>query len=106
MSRSSPDKLHTRPGSHTDAAPGTPADQAKASAEQPETSVHPLEPEHPRTTGTSRSRQPGALGVNVDGQEAGRAGQAGHEAEEHPETPAGQHATGSFTDKKSRRKTA
>jgi hypothetical protein len=47
------------------------------------------------------------LNLNVGRhQDTGQAGQPGHQAEEHPATPAGQHATGSFTDKKERRKSA
>ncbi|MGA7524965.1 MAG: hypothetical protein WBW84_21120 [Acidobacteriaceae bacterium] len=103
MPRSSSDKLHPQPGSHTDVAPGTRAHNDKASAQQPETSVHPLEPEDPKVTGTSHS-QKRALDLNVGRhQESGGAGSPGHQAEEHPDTPAGQHATGSFTDKKRRR---
>jgi hypothetical protein len=70
---------------------------------QPQTSVHPVEPEDPKETGTSDS-QKSALHLNVGRQQdAGHAGQPGHQAEEHPATPAGQHATGSFTDKRPRK---
>jgi len=102
MPRSSSDKVHPQPGSRTAAAPGTRAGNEKASARPPQTSVHPIEPDDAKLTGTSQS-QSRALGLNVDGREAGREGQPGHQAEEHPSTPAGQHATGSFTDKKRRR---
>lgn len=67
------------------------------SRHQAGTSVHPteppVEPEDAQITGTSRSLQRRVLGLNVNGH---------HAAEEHPATPAGQHATGSFTNKKSR----
>ena len=46
-----------------------------------------VEPEDARVTGTTRSLQRRVLGLNVDG----------GQAQQHPETPAGQHATGSFT---------
>lgn len=55
-------------------------------------SVQPLEPENPRETGSSKSMQRDLLERNV----------RGGQAREHPETVAGQHATGSFTDKKHR----
>ncbi|MFZ0273844.1 MAG: hypothetical protein WB524_16070 [Acidobacteriaceae bacterium] len=62
--------------------------EEKASAQKPETSVHPVEPEDPKTTGAGHARQRRVLGLNV--------GEGGH-AQQHPETTAGQHATGSFT---------
>ncbi|HEX3986888.1 MAG TPA: hypothetical protein VHX13_09795 [Acidobacteriaceae bacterium] len=99
MSHSSTDKVHP----HADPAP-THGD--KASARQPQTSVHPVEPEDPKETRTSES-QKHALNLNVGRQQdADHAGHPGHQAEEHPATPAGQHATGSFTDRKDRRKSA
>ncbi|MFZ0631731.1 MAG: hypothetical protein WA399_02755 [Acidobacteriaceae bacterium] len=102
MSHSSSDKLHSQSGSHTDAAPGTRAHNDKASTQQSQTSVQPVEPEDPRETGTSHS-QNRALDLNAGRhQESRGAGKPGHQAEEHPESPAGQHATGSFTDKKRR----
>ncbi|HEX3661301.1 MAG TPA: hypothetical protein VHU89_07705 [Acidobacteriaceae bacterium] len=101
MTHSSSDKIHPQSGSHTDPAPGTRAHNEKAAAQQPQTSVHPVEPEDPKATGTSQS-QKRALDLNVGRQrEADNAGHPGHQAEEHPATPAGQHATGSFTDRKS-----
>lgn len=68
--------------------------EEKASAQQPETSVHPVEPEDARVTGTSRSLQRRVLGLNVEG----------NQGQPHPETTAGQHATGSFTGKQDRGK--
>jgi hypothetical protein len=53
--------------------------------------VQPVEPEDAYLTGGSRSLQRRVLGLNVQAS-------AG---EPHPETKPGQHATGSFTDKKS-----
>lgn len=101
MSRSSSDKVHPQPGTYTHAAPGTQAHEAKASIQQPQTSVHPVEPEDPKAATTSGSQKK-ALGLNVDRHhEADNAGKPGHQAEEHPESSSGQHATGSFTDKKS-----
>jgi hypothetical protein len=105
MSHSSADKIHPQSGSHADPGPGTSAHNDKDPAQQPQTSVHPVEPEDPKATGSSQSQRR-ALDLNVGGQESGHAGQPGHQAEEHPATPAGQHATGSFTDKKSSRKSA
>jgi hypothetical protein len=80
--------------------PTGPRPQSDTSANQAGTSVHPaeppVEPEDAQITGTSRSLQRRVLGLNVNGH---------HADEEHPDTPAGQHATGSFaSDKKSRRK--
>jgi hypothetical protein len=60
--------------------------EEKASAHKPETSVHPHEPDDPKVTGPSQSQR-GVLSQNAD------AGQN----RQHPDTPAGQHATGSFT---------
>jgi hypothetical protein len=97
MPRSSTGKLHSQPGSHHRSGSGTQQHEEKSTAEQPQTSVHPAEPEDAYLTGTSRSLQRRVLGLNVGGKQA----------QEHPETTAGQHATGSFTGKKSsRRKSA
>ncbi|MGC2638443.1 MAG: hypothetical protein WA294_14760 [Acidobacteriaceae bacterium] len=107
MSRSSaagsrPDTRHS--GGRTSAspqerpAPAASEQEDKASAHTG-ASVHPAEPadepEDAQITGTSRSLQRRVLGLNVNDHHAG---------EEHPDTPAGQHATGSFTEKESRRK--
>jgi hypothetical protein len=62
--------------------------QEKTSSQKPETSVHPAEPEDPKTAGAGREQRR-VLGLNV--------GVSGH-GQQHPETTAGQHATGSFTD--------
>lgn len=83
------EKVQPQPGSATHAAPGTRSQEDKAQEHQASPSVHPVEPEDAQLTGTSRSLQRRVLGLNVE------EGQA----QEHPETPAGQHATGSFTDK-------
>jgi hypothetical protein len=90
-------KLHSEPGSQHHSGAGTGKHENESTAEQPQTSVHPEEPEDAYLTGTSRSLQRRVLGLNVEGKQA----------QEHPETAAGQHATGSFTGKKSsRRKSA
>jgi len=82
-------KVQPQPGSGSRPGPGSRSREEKAEAQQPSPSVHPVEPEDAQLTGTSRSLQRRVLGLNVeDGQ-----------AQEHPETPAGQHATGSFTGK-------
>jgi len=79
-------------------APAAAKQDEKASA-HPSTSVHPAEPadepEDAQITGTSRSLQRRVLGLNVNDHHAG---------EQHPDTPAGQHATGSFTDKGDQRR--
>lgn len=80
-------KAQPQSGSHHHPAPGTRRHEEKAETQQPSLSVHPVEPEDAQLTGTSRSLQRRVLGLNVEGRQA----------EQHPETPAGQHATGSFT---------
>jgi hypothetical protein len=84
---------NSTPSSHNHAAPEFREYEDNASTHQAATSVHPaeppVEPEDAYLTGTSRSLQRRVLGLNVNG----------HHAQPHPETPAGQHATGSFTDK-------
>jgi hypothetical protein len=62
------------------------------SAQEHPVSVQPVEPENPRKTGSSKPAQQKILEHNA---------QTG-QLQEHPETVAGQHATGSFTDKKRR----
>jgi hypothetical protein len=69
---------------------GTIKHDAPAGKQEPPASVQPIEPEDPRQTGSSKPIQREILEQNV------REGQA----REHPETVAGQHATGSFTRKK------
>ncbi|HEX4038705.1 MAG TPA: hypothetical protein VHX37_11660 [Acidobacteriaceae bacterium] len=78
-------------GSHVRPAPGTRAHADKATAQKPETSVHPIEPAGAGSLAQGGQRQNDALGMNVEGK---------IQAQPHPETPAGQHATGSFTGKK------
>jgi hypothetical protein len=79
-------------------APAASEQNDKASAHSG-ASVHPAEPgdepEDAQITGTSRSLQRRVLGLNVNDRHAG---------EQHPDTPAGQHATGSFTGKESKRR--
>ncbi|HTX42683.1 MAG TPA: hypothetical protein VMD25_12685 [Acidobacteriaceae bacterium] len=87
-------KARPQPGSHHRPAPDSSAHQDKASAQQPSPSVHPVEPEDARVTGTSRSLQRRVLGLNVDG----------HQSQQHPESVPAQHATGSFTGKGSNRR--
>jgi hypothetical protein len=77
MPRSSAAKVH-RPSRSV---------EEKASPQKSETSVHPAEPEDAKTTGAADAQRR-VLGLNV--------GEGGH-AQQHPETTAGQHATGSFT---------
>ena len=94
MPRSTAEKAESQPGSHNRPAPESGSQQDKASAQQPSPSVTPVEPEDAYLTGTSRSLQRRVLGLNVQG----------GQAQGHPEDPAAQHATGSFTGKSSRRK--
>lgn len=62
------------------------------SAQEHPVSVQPVEPEDPRKTGSSKPEQRQVLEKNIkDGA-----------AQPHPATAPGQHATGSFTDKKRR----
>jgi hypothetical protein len=61
----------------------------EASEQQPPAGVQTVEAEDPHLTGGSKSHQRHVLKLNVEGS----AGQG----ERHPDTPAGQHATGSFT---------
>jgi hypothetical protein len=97
MPRSSSDtKSHD---SHVHPAPGSQAHENEAGAQKPETSVHPVEPEDMKSVAQDSARQNEALRQNVDGEGKGQ-------AKQHPETPAGQHATGSFTGDKRGRKTA
>lgn len=62
-------------------------------AQEHPVSVQPVEPEDPRKTGSSKPEQRQRLEQNVERDGA---------AKPHPETVAGQHATGSFTGKKRR----
>lgn len=90
MARRGP-KVQPQRGSENRPAPASHSHEDRAAAQQSSASVHPVEPEDARKTGTSRSVQRRVLGQNVEGEQA----------HEHPETPAGQHATGSFTGDKS-----
>ena len=79
MPRFSASKVQVQPGSRHQPSSGTREHEDKAMAQQPQTSVHPIEPEDGYLTGTSRSLQRRVLGLNVKGKQA----------QEHPETPAG-----------------
>jgi hypothetical protein len=87
MPRSSATKVRSAAKPHNGNTVGFGSHEEESSAQQAATSVHPVEPEDARVTGTTRSLQRRVLGLNVDG----------GQAQQHPETPAGQHATGSFT---------
>lgn len=67
-------------------APSNPGDQAK-SHYHPPTSVQPVEADDPKESTVDQHSQKTVLRENA---ESGA-------AERHPATPAGQHATGSFT---------
>ena len=85
MPHSSATKNHSKSESQQKPDPRSHQHEHDSSAQQPQTSVHPVGPKDKRATGTSRSQRE-ALQDNV----------AGGQAQQHPETPAGQHATGSF----------
>ena len=86
MPHSSTENLHSGAGSQAKEDPRSHQHDEKASSQQPQTSVHPVEPEDKRSTGTNRPEQRETLQQNV----------GGGQAQQHPDTPAGQHATGSF----------
>jgi hypothetical protein len=86
MPEPSTNKIHSHPASQSKADPRSSDHQDQSSSQQPATSVHPVEPEDKRAPGTSSPEQRDILGQNVE------KGQA----QQHPATPAGQHATGSF----------
>jgi len=60
--------------------------QKEAPSQKPATSVNPIQPQDQRATGANGAMKAKVLRYNTE---------AGH-ARRHPETPAGQHATGSF----------
>jgi len=66
--------------------PRKPGDQAK-SHHHPPSSVQPVEAEDPKESAGDHHLQKKVLHENAEG----------GAAEQHPATPAGQHATGSFT---------
>jgi hypothetical protein len=68
--------------------PDSRAQKDATAAQKPATSVHHVEPEDKKGTGTSGAQQSKVLQMNV--------GKNGN-AQQHPATPAGQHATGSFS---------
>jgi hypothetical protein len=70
-------------------------EEPRASKQQPPAGVQPVEAEDSHITGTTHHQQREALQKNVSGKEQ----DSGHQAERHPEMPAGIHATGSFTKK-------
>jgi hypothetical protein len=65
-----------------------------ASEQQPPAGVQTVEAEDPHLTGGSKSHQRRVLKLNVEGS-AGEGSDG--QSQRHPDTPAGQHATGSFT---------
>ncbi|MDI3254147.1 MAG: hypothetical protein QJR10_05090 [Bacillota bacterium] len=77
-------KTESEPRNHEEHSAG------KRSAPTSVQSHAPVEPEDAQLTGASRSLQRRLLGLNVEN---------GH-AQQHPDTPAGQHATESFTGEK------
>jgi hypothetical protein len=64
----------------------------EVSAQENPVSVQPVEPEDPQKTGSSEPARRQVLEKNV----------TEGKAKQHPETVAGQHATGSFTNKSRR----
>ncbi len=77
-----------QPISSSSRKPDPPKQQANTPAQKPATSVHPVEPKDKKATGTGPQQLRKVLQMNV-----GRGGPA----QPHPDTPAGQHATGSFS---------
>lgn len=65
-----------------------PGVEHEMAAQEHPVSVQPIEPEDPQKTGSSKQDQQELLKKNTQA------------ARPHPETVAGQHATGSFTNKK------
>ena len=84
MPHSSPAKVLPIRGERQQADPQSQTQDERTPA-QPATSVHPVEPEDKKA---SHQQQRKVLQMNV--------GMGGH-ALQHPATPAGQHATDSFT---------
>ena len=74
---------------HSDARPDVHrnATERTASHHHPPASVQPVEAEDPKQSGGHPHLQKRVLNENVEG----------GAAQQHPESPAGQHATGSFT---------
>lgn len=71
------------------------AEEPRASKQQPPTGVQPVEAEDAQITGSTQPQQREVLKKNIPRDEEA----AESPAERHPETPAGIHATGSFTGK-------
>jgi hypothetical protein len=71
---------------------GKPAVEDEMTAQENPVSVQPVEPEDPQKAGSSKPAQRELLEKNV----------TEGKAKQHPETVAGQHATGSFTNKSRR----
>jgi hypothetical protein len=71
-------------------------EEPRASKQQPPAGVQPVEAEDAQLTGTTHPQQREILKDNIPREEKPVPSQA----ERHPETPAGIHATGSFTEKK------
>lgn len=91
-------KVQPQSGSRHRAAPGERSHEEQASAQQPASSVHPIEAEDAYLTGASRSLQRRVLGLNVASpMNSAGPGEPGGQAQPHPEQVAGQHATGSNT---------
>lgn len=73
-------------------APGSDKTERAAGAKhESPAGVQPVETEDPRQVGGGRAQQHETLKHNVAG------GAQGGQGQRHPDTPAGQHATGSFT---------
>jgi hypothetical protein len=98
MPYSSTTKVHPISRSPRKPDPSSQKQQADTPAQQPPTSVHPVEPEDKKATGNSQRQQRKVLEMNVG---------KDRQAQQHPATPAGQHATGSFptgTEEKNRKR--
>jgi hypothetical protein len=64
----------------------SPQPNEQSPEEKPATSVHPIDTHNKKASGARPNEQAKVLRQNVNGRQA----------QQHPQTPAGQHATGSF----------
>ena len=82
-------QLHSTSHAKTQSKPhaATKKEEARASKHEAPAGVQSVEPADPALTGAGHSSQKGLLEENL------------RHAKQHPESPAGQHATGSFTGK-------
>lgn len=85
--QNSSEKIHLVKGSHHRPKITGKLEEQLESQKNPETSVQHVRPSDSSVAGNKESSQKKALAMNATGKQTQR----------HPDTPAGQHATGSFT---------